>query len=98
VTLYAEALMSTTVDTPLDLFEILTKRPAWHADAACRETPAVNFFPDRGEPVGPALAVCAGCLVRSECRAYALGQPLAEVQGVWGGTTGRSREKLRRAR
>lgn len=38
----------------------LLNRPAWHADAACREHPELTWFPARGESVNAAKAVCAG--------------------------------------
>jgi WhiB family redox-sensing transcriptional regulator len=63
-------------------------RPAWMADAACREHPEVNFFPGRGRAAESAKAVCRACLVREECLAYALEHHLV---GVWGGTTERER-------
>jgi WhiB family redox-sensing transcriptional regulator len=81
-----------TVSELLD--RIAAGRPAWMADAACKEHPEVSFFPDRYQPAGPALAVCAACLVRDECRAYALDQEVA-LAGVWGGTTSLGRRKLR---
>lgn len=70
-------------------------RPSWHRDAACAEHPTVTFFPTRGEDIRPALAVCAGCLVRSECLAHALEHD--EHHGIWGGTSERQRRRLRRA-
>lgn len=74
-----------------DLLDELLRRPGWHADAACREAPAeVSFFPERGESTLPALAFCARCLVRTECREAAESYGPATA-GVWGGTTGRQR-------
>jgi WhiB family redox-sensing transcriptional regulator len=74
----------------------LLDAPPWMADALCAEPayPTSMFFPERGEPTEPAKAVCARCLVRQECLAYALaaGIPL----GIWGGTSGRERRALRR--
>lgn len=75
-------------------------RPAWMADALCREYPEVDFFPGQGGDVGPAKAVCARCLVREECAAFAVDE-LDDAQsgyGVYGGTTGRQRVQLRRQR
>jgi len=69
-------------------------RPTWHADAACRETPGVNFFPDRGENCRAAKAVCAGCLVRDDCRAWSLEQD-NDLAGVWGGWTRTDRRRHR---
>lgn len=74
--------------------EDLLRRPAWHGDAACREHPAAMWFPSQGEDVSPAREICAGCLVRHECRTFALEQP-SWLAGVWAGTTGRDR-RLRR--
>jgi WhiB family redox-sensing transcriptional regulator len=73
----------------------LLRPPAWHADAACKEHPEVAFFPPLGETAEAARAVCAGCLVRVECLAAALEEPL--TQGVWGGTTVAERKAMRRA-
>ncbi len=80
-----------------DLFDaILANRPAWHADALCQEHPEVNFFPGRGEDVGPAKRVCGQCLVRAECRAWALEQG-AELDGIWAGTSNIQRRQMRAA-
>lgn len=68
--------------------------PAWQRDAACKEHPEVNFFPEKGEDVRPALAVCRGCLVVDECRAWAVENYEA---GIWGGTSGRQRRGMRQA-
>ena len=79
-----------------DLFELLASiTPAWHADALCQEYPDVNFFPTRPGQAGRAKAVCARCLVASECLEWALGEP-SWLTGVWGGTTPTDRRKLRR--
>lgn len=69
--------------------------PTWASDAACREHPEVNFFPERGESTVAAKLVCAGCLVRAECQAYAetLGPKLV---GIWGGLSQRERKMSRR--
>lgn len=79
----------------ISLAELL-RRPAWHADAACREHPDVSWFPARGEPVTEAKRICAGCLVRAECEAYAL-EMGGWTAGIWGGTSERQRRLLRRA-
>ncbi len=55
--------------------------PAWQSDALCTEYPDVNFYPSRGEDVTAAKAVCARCLVRSECEAYALDRADTHVLG-----------------
>src|SRR5262245_51825502 len=76
---YGDPLELLTIDVIADLLH----RPAWHADALCREYPDVNFFPTRGEDTGPAKTVCATCLVRAEC----LAATDSLTHGVWGGTS-----------
>ena len=89
---------------PAELFDavaVLTRRPAWHADALCREHPEIDFFPVRGESVEAAKAVCARCLVRDECLATALAMcdsGLDGAVGIWGGTSQQERVQLRRQR
>lgn len=65
-------------DPPSDLAELL-RPPAWHADAACKDHPTLttsDFFVERGGDVRPALDVCSGCLVRTECLDDAMSDPL----------------------
>lgn len=76
----------------LDLLEV-ARRPAWHADAECRDTATAIFFPGRGEPSEPARAMCARCMVRAECATAGLD----EHHGIWGATSERERRKLRSA-
>jgi WhiB family redox-sensing transcriptional regulator len=71
------------------LLELLTSRPAWHADAACKEHAEVSWFPARGETGEAAKAICASCLVAEECRAWAAGQD--RLVGIWGGLSGHER-------
>lgn len=75
----------------------LLTRPSWQADAACREHPEVSFFPERGERLDPARAVCAACLVRDDCLAYALSLG-PQLAGVWAGTSEAERRVLLRTR
>ena len=77
------------------LAEMLDGQPEWHRDAACREHPGVDFFPERGQPSEPAKAVCRGCLVRTECLAFALADP--DLLGVWGATSAVQRKAMRKA-
>ena len=78
---------------------------SWRADAACRGLGPSLFFTDAGDGRGPPLdpgtialakAVCGTCAVRTPCLEWALSFP--EVFGVWGGTSERERQKMRRAR
>jgi WhiB family redox-sensing transcriptional regulator len=75
--------------------EDLLGKPAWHADALCQEYPMDWFFPERGKTVNHAKAVCGQCLVRQECLEFALSDPDAFHAGIWAGTSGRDRRKLR---
>ena len=74
----------------------IATRPAWHQHGACRGADPNLFFPERGESVKEAKAVCARCPVRAECLEYALEQP-GEI-GIWGGLSERERRQLRRQR
>ena len=81
----------------------------WQADAACRHRPDVAFFPpvhgDNGRPTGPAwdprpaLAVCAGCPVLAQCRAWAehIGD-IVDGMALYGVIGGRSTAKVGRPR
>jgi hypothetical protein len=69
-------------------------RPRWHADAACKEHPELNWFPERGDRISAELEVCAGCLVRAECAAAGAA---ADEVGVWGGLSANARRKARPA-
>ncbi|WP_354644825.1 WhiB family transcriptional regulator [Kitasatospora camelliae] len=72
---------------------------SWQLRAACRTTDTDLFFHPSGERGTPhdereqaAVAVCARCPVRSECRRYALAA--REPYGVWGGLTEDERRAL----
>ena len=51
------------------------------------------FFPLRGATMQyqEALEICSGCPVRGECLQANLDEPV----GIWGGTTGRQRKRIR---
>lgn len=88
-------------------------RGEWRDRAACRGSDARKFFPERGETklALAAKLVCAGCCVRPECLGWALRHHLVPVvgegggrddqsvrlPGVWGGLSGKERERLRKA-
>lgn len=80
----------------MDVFAEILQPPAWHAHAACRHEDVHLFFPERGQPIEPARAVCDRCPVIFECRRYALDQD-ASLQGIWAGTSHRQRSQMRRA-
>jgi WhiB family redox-sensing transcriptional regulator len=57
----------------------------WQERALCRylDEPGLFFPPDRGLLVKEAKHVCAACVVREQCLAFALEND--EQFGVWGG-------------
>ncbi len=72
-------------------------RPAWHADAACREAPeGVSWFPTDGQAATTARAVCARCLVKEDCASWALEQG-PDLKGIWAGRSERQRRRDKRA-
>lgn len=74
----------------------LTRRPEWHADAACRGAGTTGFIIGRGANaavMSRARAVCSTCPVTVECLDYALADP--DAVGVWGGTTAQQRRAMR---
>lgn len=75
------------------LYDVLLGRPAWHADAACKEHPELDWFPTRGQDIKGLKAVCQGCLVADECAAAGF----REHYGVWGGMSERERKRRRRS-
>lgn len=78
------------------LLDVLASlRPAWQADAACREHPEVTWFSSHAADQREAKAICRGCLVMEECRAWAFEQGPWLV-GVWGGLSTRERRLRRR--
>ena len=81
-----------TFEEPGDIFA----SPAFMDLGSCRGMDPDIFFPDRGESLRPAKAVCEDCIVRDECLEFALDN--RERFGVWGGTSERERRRLRRAR
>lgn len=69
-----------------ELLELLSERPTWHADAACKEHPEVDFFLEHDDAnVAAARAVCDACLVKDECGQYAATFPPRDQFGIWAG-------------
>lgn len=68
----------------------------WQARGNCVGVDPDLFFPEKGEPAGDAKAVCATCVVRAECLAFALEHN--ERFGIWGGLSVKERRVIRRAR
>jgi WhiB family transcriptional regulator, redox-sensing transcriptional regulator len=88
------ALMTPWGPDPNEVVAQLTRRPTWQGGGACRGTDTARFFPSRGASTELAKAMCARYDVRTECLAHALADP--ELVGVWGGTSTRERQVLRR--
>jgi WhiB family redox-sensing transcriptional regulator len=65
----------------------------WMAEGLCREIGGDLFFPDDANQWREAKAACAMCPVSNECLEYALKE---NVMGIWGGTTDKERQRMRR--
>ncbi|MFC7716999.1 WhiB family transcriptional regulator [Nonomuraea recticatena] len=63
---------------------------SWLRRGACRTSDPDLFFPPAPSPVqeARAKAVCSGCQVLDDCRAYAVRS--GETEGIWGGLTPRN--------
>lgn len=66
----------------------------WMDGASCRSTEPDLFFPEGNGQPDAAKRICNGCDVRLQCLAYALRND--EKHGIWGGTTGQQRARMRK--
>lgn len=66
----------------------------WARRGRCRTAPPSLFFPERGDDLRQARAICKGCPVVDQCAAYAI--PHRDLRGVWGGLSEKERRLLRR--
>jgi WhiB family transcriptional regulator, redox-sensing transcriptional regulator len=79
---------------------IATERDGdWRADGACRRADPDLFFPisETGiaaQQIATAKRICAGCQVRWRCLEFAQQNDL--LYGIWGGTTPKDRQRVRR--
>lgn len=72
----------------------LARGLTWQARAACVGRPLAAFFPAAGRNLAlTAVRWCQPCPVRADCLAWAVA---AHEHGVWGGTTERERNGIRR--
>lgn len=78
----------------MDTIPLIAPEP-WTAEALCAEADPDAWFPEKGQPVAAAKAVCGRCDVRDECLEFAL--RTREPFGIYGGMTARERRVLRRA-
>lgn len=80
---------------------LLSDRPAWYDDAACRGMDPNIFHPDTTDRVNlrrrqnDAKAICRKCPVAASCLERALAND--EDEGIWGGTDATERRRLRAA-
>jgi hypothetical protein len=67
--------------------------PEWRSRAACRGRVDLDFIdPRTSAEAAECRALCAGCPVRAQCLAEALGT--GEAWGIWGGLDADEREPL----
>ena len=86
-----------------ELADIIIERNSqtWRADAACLGLDPDLFFQDNSYDEATrreAIAVCESCPVRQPCEEYALSKPPMNLQGIWGATTARRRQKIKAER
>jgi WhiB family transcriptional regulator, redox-sensing transcriptional regulator len=69
----------------------------WRDSASCARSDPDEWFPDHGRGRN-ARRICAGCPVRRECFAWALGQPRLERSAIYAGHSGGEIMRMRRKR
>ena len=77
----------------------LTRRPSWHAEAACRGMGSATFVLGRGANesiMARARAICSTCTVTDQCLDFAMAD--MDLVGIWGGTTAQQRRAMRAGR
>lgn len=75
----------------------LPQHKDWMKEANCRGLDPDLFFPERGESIEPAVAVCRECLVGAECLKYAIDLGYNEP-GIYAGTSLNERRRIMRRR
>lgn len=68
----------------------------WADKAACKGADPEWFFSTEYEETEKAYALCANCPVKFLCLEYAVNDP--SITGIWGGTSWRKRNQIRRLR
>lgn len=68
---------------------------SWWLLAACRGRSDLPWYPERGDDVTEALAVCERCSVRQPCLADADAFETDRSYGIRGGLTARNRARRR---
>jgi WhiB family transcriptional regulator, redox-sensing transcriptional regulator len=77
-----------------ELLSLMDMRPEWWKQAACRRQPLEVFFPPDARSSRAAKAICATCVVRTQCLDYAMGAD-PPLKGIFGGTTEQERRSMR---
>jgi len=85
----AAPIQPSTDESPLTDDELLL--------ALCAQADPEAWFPDKGSGTHDAKKVCANCPIQARCLAVSLTID-PEPEGVWGGTSVRTRRKLRQER
>lgn len=67
---------------------------AWVQDALCAQTDPEAFHPAKSTSPRLARRICNRCPVKAQCLEAAIAD--ASLEGVWGGTTYKERQLLRR--
>jgi WhiB family transcriptional regulator, redox-sensing transcriptional regulator len=67
---------------------------SWKLKAKCQDTPFPDAWFGKADSTLKAKRLCAGCIVSSQCLAYALENE--EPWGIWGGMTTGERKRLKR--
>jgi len=73
-----------------------TDRDSWKTYGACRDLDTNLFFPLSKPEYEQPKRVCLSCPVRTQCRDFAVAIP--NLAGVWGATSEKEREAIRRRR
>lgn len=76
--------------------------PYFYDEAICKYVDPELFFPDErlnwngveNDKVKAAKKICGDCKHEVDCASYAIVRPY--IQGIWGGTTGADRRRIRR--
>lgn len=76
-----------------DFWAGIPTQPEWMRDGMCAQVDPELFFPDKSG-AREAKLICRGCPVQELCLQYALDNK--EHWGIWGGTSERERQKIRR--
>ena len=82
-------------DVTLELAGRARRDPgSWRAESFCRKYPTRMWFGGDHRETTQAKAICAACVVQSECLEFAVGR--ADLLGIWAGTTPHERAAMRR--